>query len=91
MNNLSIQRNAWPTWLKWLRRILFSLPPVRRMVLRHHASRLRALSGMVIQEVSLPFHKEDLLDSAKDAARQDSLEAYANTVVGRTSKLRKEN
>jgi len=84
MRNLFI--NARSPWLNGLRRLLFSLLPVRRMVLRHHAAQVRRSIGMVIQEVSLPFHKTDLLDNAKDAARQDSLAAYANTVAERTSK-----
>lgn len=86
MNNLTIKRNVWPIWLKWLRRILFSLPLVRRMVLRRHASQLREVSGLVIQEVSLPYRMEDLLDSVSGAVPRESSEESANTVVERISK-----
>jgi hypothetical protein len=86
MNNLTIKRNVWPTWLKWLRQILFSFPPVRRMVLRHHATQLREVSGLVIQEVSLPYRAEDLLDSVSGAVPPESSEESANIVVERISK-----
>ncbi len=87
MRNLSTKARS--PWLNGLRRILFSLPPVRRMVLRHHATQVRRSTGMVIQEVSLPYQQGDPVANALDAARLDMLEESANTAVGRTSKPHK--
>lgn len=84
----SINRNRW-RYTRFLRRILFALPGVRTLVLRRHASALRKITGMVIQEVSLPYQEGDPLGSVRDAERLGSSGLLVNTAVERTSKRSK--
>ena len=77
------------TW--WLRRILFSLPLIRTLVLRRHASRIQRACGMVIQEVSIPWGPEDSLASVRAAVLRGPLDGNANTVGESVSKPKRKH